>query len=167
MALELGFISEVPAYSTVDDSLITSASTVTLNANIERDLCYWKVPRGVKYRIPTVITKFQLKLKDSNGIDLPDLTTIAFSIKSPLKRDTPLKLVEFYYRPWRTLTLKEQLDDTFADRVSISMDVKAMYIEMPEDWELHFSIRLPKGTPDTTFSYGNSILVLPVEEARA
>lgn len=168
MALELGFISEVTAYSPVDDSPITASSTAVLSGNIERDLCYWKVPRGVKYRLPTLITKLQMKLKDSSGNDLPDLTNVALAIKSPLSKDSPQKVVEFYYRPWKALTLKEQLDDTYADRVTVSINLRNVYyIELPEDWELHFLVKLPKGTSDTTFSFGNSVLVLPVEEARA
>lgn len=168
MAIELCFVGEVTAYSPVDDIAITSSSTASLTANIERDLCYWKVPRGVKYRLPTTITKLQLKLKDNNNADLPELTDFSIALKSPLAKDTPQKVVSAYYRPWKQLTLKEQLDDTYADRVSIAIPVKgASYIELPEDWELHFIVKLPKGASDVTFHFGNSVLVLPVEEVRA
>jgi len=167
MALELCFVGEVPAYSPVDDSEITASSTATLDANLERDMCYWKVPRGVKFLLPTLITKLQLKLKDNSNNDLPELTYFSLGIKSPLSKETPQKIVSAYYRAWKQLTLKEQLDDTYADRVTLQIRANASYIELPEDWELHFMILLPKGASQTTFHFGNSTLVLPVEEVRA
>lgn len=168
MALELCFVGEVPAYDPKDDSQITTTSTVTLEQNIERDVCYWKVPRGVKFRIPTFITKLQMKLKDNAGNDLHELTQFSLAIKSPLSKETPTKIVSLYYRPWKELTLKEQLDDDYADRVSVRMNVGATFIELPEDWELHFLIKLPKTVGSSvTFHFGNSTFVLPIEEVRA
>ena len=96
------------------------------------------VPRGLAMvfpgRFPLV-----LKLKDSDGAELPDDSRIYFGIKKPGQPD----FVHWFsarvlYEPWGNLTLAQQRNSEWEEAVTLDMQIP--FLALVEEEELHIGV---------------------------
>ena len=147
------------AYDPVTKSSIdVTSDTVSLTAGVKRSICYWKVPRGAKWRVPAVLSDFVLKLKDNSGNELDDQTEVIIGFKGPSEREQIYELTTFVYRRYKNLTIQQQQSRDYNTEVVFPSDLP---LELKEDDELHIIVKSPS---DVTLSFANSTIAFTVEE---
>jgi hypothetical protein len=169
--IELSFFGNYTAYHPKTGQELQTTDTVILEAKIKKPICYWKVPTGARWTIPTILRPFIMKLYDSTGTELPANTRVWIGVRSPIDSEDIFWVGSAIYRPWSQLTLKEQISEDYIDRVVFELNDTATLrnvagVSVQEDERVYIGIELPAGANDVQFNYADSTLIFYVEETR-